>query len=115
MQRGISRSVCLGYDAKELNQFMPIVSSNVDFQKLISLRLIYVYALRKDGFPYVGFKFETSWDPEHGLGVLAHENRVVEIGGEDTAMLLWIAERVMRKNPKKQPSSYSSQTILSFG
>lgn len=87
-----------GYDAEELNQFMPNVSSTSDFQNLISLRSIFVHPLRKDGFPYVGFEFETSWDPEHGLGVLAHENRVVEIGGGDTAMLLWIAERDA-KNP----------------
>lgn len=41
---------------------------------------------------YVGFSFWCTWDDEHGLGVMTHKNRVVKIGGVDTALLNWIAE-----------------------
>jgi hypothetical protein len=47
----------------------------------------------KDGLPYVGYEFGRRWDGEHGLGVLMHGTRVVEVGGADTAMTLWIAKR----------------------
>jgi len=40
--------------------------------------------VEKDGIPYVGFEFGCTWDEEHGLGVLMHGTRTVEIG--DTAM-----------------------------
>jgi hypothetical protein len=43
--------------------------------------------------PYVGFEFGCTWDDEHGLGVLMHGERVVDVGGAETAFLLWIAER----------------------
>jgi hypothetical protein len=51
-----------------------------------------VHQVQKDGIPYVGFEFACTWDEEHGLGVLMHGTRTVEIGGADTAFLLWLAE-----------------------
>jgi Domain of unknown function (DUF6985) len=47
----------------------------------------------KDGVSYVGVELFSRWDREHGAGVLVHGSRVVEVGGADTAILLWIAER----------------------
>jgi hypothetical protein len=49
--------------------------------------------VQKDGIPYAGFEFGCTWDDEHGLGVLMHGTRAVDIGGADTAFLLWIAEQ----------------------
>jgi hypothetical protein len=63
------------------------------FQTLIGLHTIYVHQVQKAGLPYVGFEFGCTWDTEHGLGALMHGARVVEIGGAETAFLLWIAER----------------------
>ena len=42
--------------------------------------------------PYVGYEFGCEWEDEHGLGVLMHGTRVVDVGFADTAILLWIAE-----------------------
>ncbi len=72
---------------------IPPVRSVDDFRGLIGLYGMNVHQVEKDGVPYVGFEFGCTWDGEHGLGVLMHGTRVVEIGGADTAILLWIARR----------------------
>ena len=64
---------------------------------LIGLSSINVHQVQKDGVPYVGFEFGCTWDEEHGLGVLMHGTRTVEIGGADTAITLWIAEKDAKK------------------
>lgn len=81
-----------GYDEEELAEYMPVAENEDDFKKLMGLSSVNIHPLEKDGVPYVGFEFGCSWDPEHGLGILMHGTRVVEIGGADTAILLWIAE-----------------------
>lgn len=60
---------------------------------LVELIGIFVHPISRDGRPYVGLEFSCPWDPEHGLGVLVNGSRVVETGGGDTALLLWIAQR----------------------
>ena len=72
---------------------LPPVQSPHDFKAIIGLHGVNVHPTEHQGLPYVGLEFGCSWDGEHGLGVLMHGTRVVEIGGADTAILLWIAER----------------------
>ena len=72
---------------------MPDIDSADDLRALIGLSSVNIHQVQKDGIPYAGFEFGCSWDREHGLGVLMHGTRTVEIGGADTAILLWIAER----------------------
>jgi hypothetical protein len=86
-----------GYTEEEKSRYMPNVKSQDDFRNLIGLHSVNVHPLQKDGMPYIGFEFGCTWDPEHGLGVLMNGNRVVEIGGADTAILLWIAENDAEK------------------
>lgn len=74
----------------ELTVLMPEVNSVDDLRKLIGFQGVFVHTTQKDGIPYVGFCFDCSWDDEHGLGVLMHGTRVVEIGGMDTTFLWWI-------------------------
>lgn len=74
-------------------RLMPPVEDVDAFRELMGLHCLHVHQIEKGGFPYVGFEFGCTWDGEHGLGVLMHGTRVVEIGGADTAILLWIAER----------------------
>lgn len=71
---------------------MPDVSSGEDFRRLIGLHIVHVHQLLKEGIPYIGFEFGCTWDGEHGLGILMHGTRVVEVGDADTAFTLWIAE-----------------------
>lgn len=81
-----------GYDETERAQFMPDLDSLAGLYKLIDLIGVMVHQIDRSGVPYVGLEFDCSWDPEHGAGVLMNGTRVVETGGADTAMLLWIAE-----------------------
>ena len=74
-------------------KLMPNVRDVAEFRSLIGLYALNVHQLERNGLPYVGFEFGCTWDNEHGLGVLMHGARVVEIGGADTANLLWIAKR----------------------
>lgn len=77
---------------------MPDVTTIKGFANLISPTAIYVTSVFKDDLPYIGFLFSCSWDSEHGLGVMTHKNRIVEIGGADTAFLTWIAEKDNNKS-----------------
>ncbi len=68
-------------------------SDETDPEALVGIRALYVHPATRDGIPYVGIEFSCPWDEEHGLGVLMHGTRVVDLGGADTALLLWIAEQ----------------------
>jgi hypothetical protein len=86
------QSICAAPDGLDPED-LPTVGSAEDLQSLISVQSIYVHQVSKNGRPYVGFEFACPWDDEHGLGVLMHGTRAVDVGGADTAFLLWIAER----------------------
>ena len=78
-------------------ELMPDVQSVDDLRALIGLSSVNVHQVQKDGVPYVGFEFGCTWDEEHGLGILMHGTRTVQIGGADTAILLWIAAEDSKK------------------
>jgi hypothetical protein len=82
-----------GYEGAEREEYMPDVSSTEDFRRMIGLHNVHVHSLLKEGIPYLGFEFGCIWDGEHGLGVLMHGSRVVEVGDAATAFTLWIAKR----------------------
>ncbi|MCI5801788.1 MAG: hypothetical protein SOX72_07950 [Oscillospiraceae bacterium] len=54
-------------------------------------RRVHILNVYRDGMAYVGYEFACSWDGEHGVGVLTHGGRVVEVGDADTSMLSWLA------------------------
>jgi len=72
---------------------MPRISSVSDLRQLIGLYAVNVHQVVKNDLPYLGFEFGCAWDEEHGLGVLMHGMRAVEVGEGDTAILLWMAEQ----------------------
>ncbi|MDJ0847181.1 MAG: hypothetical protein QNK04_02255 [Myxococcota bacterium] len=78
---------------EERRELMPDLRSPEDLRELIRLESVNVHPLSVGDAPYIGFEFDCRWDEEHGLGVLMHGERVVEIGGADTAIYLWIAEQ----------------------
>ena len=82
-----------GYEEAERRRCMPDIASPAGFRQLIGLHTVHVHPLRKNGLAYIGFEFGCTWDDEHGLGVLMHGTRVVQVGGADTAFLLWIARQ----------------------
>jgi hypothetical protein len=86
-----------GYTGQEKTELMPDITSSEDLRALIGLHTVNVHPVQKDGIPYTGFEFGCTWDNEHGLGILMHGTRTVEIGGADSAVLLWIARRDAEK------------------
>ena len=71
---------------------IPEVESDEELKELIIPIAATFHDVVKDGFNYVGFGFEASWQVEHGIGVLMHKDRVVQHGGEDHAFLEYMAE-----------------------
>ncbi|MHC5541266.1 DUF6985 domain-containing protein [Singulisphaera rosea] len=71
---------------------LPDIESPEDLKKLIGLGIIHVLPVAKDGIAYLGFEMGCTWDGEHGLGVMLHKDRTVDVGGADTSFLEWIAE-----------------------
>jgi hypothetical protein len=89
-----------GYDEEEAAQYMPPVQKASDFKKLIGLSSVHIQYVHKDGVAYVGYEFGCTWDDEHGLGIMTHLQRVIEIGGADTSFLWWVADDDAKgKNP----------------
>lgn len=82
-----------GYEDDELDEYMPNVSSILEFKELLIPKRIFILDIENDGISYVGFQFACSWDEEHGFGVMLHRNRVVAMGDADCAFLSWIAEK----------------------
>jgi hypothetical protein len=82
-----------GYERAEREEYMPDVSSTENFRRLIGVHNVHFLPLVKDGLPYFGYEFGCTWDGEHGLGVLMHGVRVVEVGGAQTAFTLWMARQ----------------------
>ena len=80
-----------GYDPAEAAAYMPPLAAPGDLRPLLRLREITIHQLARDGMAYTGFVCDAWWDREHGLGGLMHGTRAVEIGGQDAAILLWIA------------------------
>ena len=79
-------------EVEEIGWSMPEVHQTHDFRRLIGLSSIHLMNVHRDGMAYVGYEFGCSWDEEHGLGVMMHGDRVVEVGHADKSFLTWVAE-----------------------
>lgn len=63
----------------------PELKSASDVKTIISIGAVHILGEEKDGFGYIGIQGECPWDPEHGYGVVMHQQRVLGIGDADTA------------------------------
>jgi hypothetical protein len=66
-------------------------------RKLVTLTTVHLHWPQRDGLAYVGYQLACAWDGEHGVGVMTHGDRVVEVGQADSAILSWIADRDRKK------------------
>jgi hypothetical protein len=64
---------------------MPVVLTKENLAPLIGLGHVHIHPWSKDGIGYIGLQFGCTWDKEHGLGLMMHLDRVVEIGGADVS------------------------------
>lgn len=83
-------------DDPEAQEYMPRVDDPEGLRALVGLHTVHLHRTTRDGIPYVGFELGCTWDDEHGVGILVHGERVVDLGGADTAFLWWIADRDAR-------------------
>jgi len=70
---------------EEAEATAPAITQPTQLRALMGLNAVFILPMCRDGVGYVGFEFGCDWEPEHGLGVLTHMNRVVEIGQADVA------------------------------
>lgn len=80
------------------NDCMPDVKTIKGFSRLLSPTVFYVTSVVKDGYPYIGFSFNCSWDHEHDLGFMMYKDRIVEIGDATLAFDIYTAENDARFN-----------------
>lgn len=71
----------------------PAISKKDDLRSIIQLETIHIHQIESFGAFYVGYELYCPWDEEHGLGILIHKDRVIEIGDSDSANSLSIVER----------------------
>lgn len=77
----------------------------------VDLRGVTFHEATRGRVPYIGFTFGCTWEDEHGLGLMMHGTRCVELGGADTAILGWIADRDAKagggtaKKPATRPAT----------
>lgn len=70
---------------EDLEDKMPLLQSPADLKALIGLSTVHIGDVEKDGFAYLGFEFGCDWEEEHGLGVMTHKDRIIEVGDAETA------------------------------
>lgn len=104
------------WDIEDLSIGLPeTVEKPEDFHSRIGLCQVHIHNLLNEGIPYIGYEFGCDWDEEHGLGILMHGERVVSIGGADTALLLWIAEDdagIAREEKFERPNNSFMRCLL---
>lgn len=72
---------------------MPDLQDSKNLRPLIGLSTVYILAFAQGGIAYVGFEFRCLWEEEHGVGVMTHAGRVIEVEQADAAFSDWSAER----------------------
>ena len=93
-----------GYDTATGRKIMPKIKKPADLKQLIGLATVHILPVQLEGTAYIGFEFGCTWDVEHGLGVMIHRQRVIEVGGAESAFLEWIAQDDVRQQKKfKRP------------
>lgn len=89
-----------GYEGQpeaERQQQIPDVTNTNGFFSLLYPTHVHIFDFTCNGQPYIGIEFSCSWDREHAFGAMLCGNRIVEIGGADTAFLQWIAKGDLQK------------------
>ena len=63
-----------------------------ELKQLIAPATVYVMPVGKGRAAYLGISFHSSWEREHGFGVMTHKSRVIKIGHADVASNYFAAE-----------------------
>jgi hypothetical protein len=85
---------------------MPALQRPDQLKSHIGLATVHVLPVVKKDAAYIGFEFGCTWDDEHGLGVMTHQGRIVDlprmgigkVNGGDLASEEWMAEEDARSS-----------------
>lgn len=69
----------------EIAAGVPVLDRPDQLAGLMGLGNVFLLTETRDGIGYVGFEFGCEWESEHGLGVLTHRARIIDIGQAPTA------------------------------
>jgi hypothetical protein len=83
---------------------MPALQRPDQLKSHLGLSTVHVLPVVKKDVAYIGFEFGCTWDDEHGLGIMTHQGRVVDlahlgigkVSGGDHASEEWVAEEDAR-------------------
>jgi len=89
------------YEIESPSESFPTVNRLEDLRNVLGLTNVLIHTVILEDVAYVGYEFGCAWDAEHGLGAMTHRDRIVALGGADTAILEWIAERDVKRLRKK--------------
>lgn len=70
---------------------LPEIENKAYFKDHIHLSNVLPLDAEKDGVAYIGLEFECTWEEEHGLGIMIHKDKVVDIGDAVSASDIWTA------------------------
>jgi len=84
---------CIEECGEEMAEYFPEVKDISDIKNIVGVVSVSIHQVSKDNIPYIGVEMGCNWEEEHGIGFLLHGNKIVEAGGADTAILLWMAEK----------------------
>ena len=79
------------------------INAPIDIKSIVGVVSINVHQIEKGGIPYVGVELGCDWDEEHGAGVLFYGAEPLEVGGADTAVLLWLAKKYANQSFPDSP------------
>ncbi|MFN3651759.1 MAG: DUF6985 domain-containing protein [Armatimonadota bacterium] len=85
-------------DYEDAGEEMPDISVPDELMPHLGLSFVHCLRVSRSDMVYLGFELGCSWEPEHGLGVMTHGTRVIEVGGADTSFLEWIADTDAAEN-----------------
>lgn len=69
--------------ADELDEILPQISGPEDLKAMIGVVNVYIQRNSRAGVAYVGLEMDCTWDEEHGLGVMLHEDRIWDYGAAE--------------------------------
>ena len=102
-------------EIKEIYEdLVPEIKNIADFKNVLGLSIIHVMDSDKDGFSYIGYEFGCDWDDEHGIGVMMHKDRVIEIGQADTSFDSWITYKD-NGTEKEKEEKWNTQNNTNVG
>lgn len=81
--------------APDLITSLPEHVDDQELRQLATVSALVVHPLVHSGLPVVACVMECAWDEEHGVGMVLHGTRVLRVGQQSDATMLWAARQCL--------------------